>query len=202
MLSFWPELEAALSAILAGMAEPWVIALTLVLITFIFEDVAIAAGAALGVQGTISWELAFLSVAGGIALGDLGLYLLGGAARKIPALRRRLVEGRLEKARGLLTGRFLSAILLARVVPGLRLFTYTMSGFLRLDAGKFVVYVLAAVSLWTAGLFWLGTAVGHQVAAVTGLPAPVAVALPIALIAIVPLVIRAFGGRRMGTDLS
>ncbi|MCW5636277.1 MAG: hypothetical protein KIT17_23275, partial [Rubrivivax sp.] len=64
-------------AALDGMAEPAVVALVLALTTLLVEDLAIAAGAALAARGDLSWALAFVAVAGGIAAGDVGLYALG-----------------------------------------------------------------------------------------------------------------------------
>ncbi len=43
--------------------EPWLLLPSLVLITFLLEDVAIAAGVALALNGTIGWEAAFAAVA-------------------------------------------------------------------------------------------------------------------------------------------
>lgn len=185
-LGFWQHA-------LAGMAAPPVIALALALTTLLLEDVAIAAGAALAAAGTISWVLAFAAVGGGIALGDLGLYAAGAGARSLPWLRRRFI-GPHSLALGEQIGRRLpSAVLLARVIPGLRLLTYTACGFLRLPLTAFTGWVVVAVSLWTAGLFLISHSLGHWLARQTGLSAPVAVALPVILFALaVPVLRRCF----------
>ncbi|EHR72219.1 putative membrane-associated protein [Burkholderiales bacterium JOSHI_001] len=175
-------------AALAGMATPAVIALVLALTTLLLEDLAIAAGVALATQGAISWELSIGAVGGGIALGDLGLYGLGLGARRLPWLRRRFVGDKSAWARRQLEQRLGSAVLLARVIPGLRLATYTASGFVRVPLLPFTAWVLVAVSLWTAGLYALSAALGQALARQTGLPAPVAVALPILVLALaIPL---------------
>jgi membrane protein DedA with SNARE-associated domain len=176
-------------AVLAGMGQPWVIALVLALTTLLVEDLAIAAGVALATQGAISWELSFVAVAGGIAIGDLGLYALGLAARRVTWLRRRYVGERSTWAREQLVQRLPSAVLIARVVPGLRLLTYTSCGFVRVPLQPFALWVTVAVLLWTAGLYGLSVAVGHALAEHLGLPPALAVALPIlVLAAAVPLV--------------
>ncbi len=181
-------LLAWFEAVLAGMAAPWVIALVLASTTLLLEDLAIAAGVALATQGLISWELSLAAVGGGIALGDIGLYGLGVAATRVPWLHRRYVGERSSWAREQLLQRLPSAVLLARVVPGLRLVTYTACGFVRVPLPAFCAWVLVAVALWTLGLYGLSVAVGHALAEHLGLPAPVAVALPIlALAAAVPL---------------
>ena len=164
----------------------------LALTTLLLEDLAIAAGVALGTQGAISWTLSLGAVAGGIAAGDLGLYALGLAATRVPALKRRYVGDRSEWARGHILRRLSSAVLLARVIPGLRLVTYTTCGFVRVPLLPFTVWVLIAVTLWTAGLYAVSVAIGHSLAHVLGVPPAVAVALPIVALALaVPLLRKA-----------
>lgn len=175
-------------AALAGMADPWVIALALVLTTLLLEDVAIAAGVALATHGTMSWGLSLAAVGGGIAAGDLGLYALGIGATRVPWLRRRYIGERSARAREQVTRRLPSAVLLARVIPGLRLVTYTACGFLRVPFVPFCAWVLLAVALWSGALYGLSVAIGAALARQLGLPLPVAVALPILLLAaVVPL---------------
>ena len=175
-------------AVLSGMGTPAVIALVLALTTLLVEDLAIAAGVALATQGAISWGLSLGAVGGGIAIGDLGLYGLGVAATRVPWLQRRYVGAKSEWARGQIVRRLSSAVLVARVVPGLRLLTYTTCGFVRVPLLPFTAWVLVAVSLWTVGLYALSVAIGQTLAHTLGLPPAVAVALPILAIALaVPL---------------
>lgn len=184
----WLAAAAGFEAVLAGMAQPWVIAVVLVLTTLLLEDLAIAAGVALATQGAISWPLSFAAVAGGIAAGDLGLYALGVAATRVPWLRRRYIGDKSSWARDQLVRRLPSAVLVARVVPGLRLLTYTLSGFVRVPLLPFSAWVAVAVLLWTAGLYALSVLIGRAVAEHLGVPPAVAVALPIlVLAAAVPL---------------
>jgi membrane protein DedA with SNARE-associated domain len=182
------DLWLGVQAALAGMAEPWVIAVVLALTTLLLEDVAIAAGVALATQGAISWPLSLLAVGGGIALGDLGLYALGLAAHRVGWLRERVLGARSDRARTTLERNLPSAVLLARVIPGLRFVTYTASGFLRVPFGRFTAWVLLAVTLWTLGLYGLSVAIGQALVAWLGVPPVVAVTLPvIALALLVPL---------------
>jgi membrane protein DedA with SNARE-associated domain len=88
MLTMPADWLAGLSSVVAVSTEPWLLLPSLVLITFLLEDIAIAAGVALALNGTVSWEAAFAAVAGGIALGDLGLYGMGHLAIRIPAFGR------------------------------------------------------------------------------------------------------------------
>ena len=184
MLNSWHTAIAFFDAALAGMAAPAVIAVALALTTLLVEDVAIAAGVALATQGALSWALSFAAVAGGIALGDLGLYALGLGANRLPWLQRRFIGPRTDTARDRIVRRLGSAVLLARVIPGLRLLTYTACGFIRVSVLQFSLWVLLAVTLWTLGLYALSFSLGHAIASATGLPPALAVALPILALAL------------------
>jgi membrane protein DedA with SNARE-associated domain len=198
----WPAARAWFEAALAGMAEPWAIALALALTTLLLEDLAIAAGVALATQGLIAWPLSLVAVGGGIAIGDLGLYGLGMAATRVPWLRRRYVGERAGWAREQLVAKLPSAVLLARVIPGLRLVTYTACGFLGVPFIRFAAWVVVAVSLWTVGLYAVSVAIGHALAEHLGLPPAIAVALPILVLALAIPVWRAVRRRVSRRDPS
>ena len=175
-------------ALLDGMGSPGAIALVLALTTLLLEDLAIAAGVALATQGAISWALSFAAVGGGIAAGDVALYAFGLAATRVPVLKRRFVGAPSQHARSHIVRRLPAAVLLARVIPGLRLATYSACGFVRVPLLPFAAWVLVAVTLWTAGLYAASVALGQTLAHTLGLPPAIAVALPIvALAVLVPL---------------
>jgi membrane protein DedA with SNARE-associated domain len=188
MLTMPADWLGGLSAILAFSTEPWLLLPSLVLITFLLEDAAIAAGVALALNGTIGWEAAFAAVAGGIALGDIGLYGMGRLGVRIPALRRRLNDAPVQRARAVLVGRLTAAVLIARVVPGLRFATYTAAGLLGVSFPRFAALVCVAVAVWTAGLFWLaaslGRTLGDALGRATGLDPTTAVILVVLSLAI------------------
>jgi membrane protein DedA with SNARE-associated domain len=183
MLSL-PNFMDGFQAALQGASAPWLIAALLATMTFLLEDVAIAAGAALATQGSIDWSLAFAAVAGGIALGDLALYGLGLASRSVPWLQRRHITGKPMAIKGAIESRLMSTVLLARVIPGLRFVTYTVCGFAKVPPVKFTLAVVAAVAFWTAGLFWLSASIGGVIAEQLNVSPPVAVALPVVAFAL------------------
>lgn len=174
---------------LAGTAAPWIIFFALILTSFLLEDASLAIGAALAMQGSISWEFAFVAVASGIAVGDLGLFGLGLLARRIRFLKHRYIEQREAWAREAILGHFIRSIALARVLPGLRLVTYTAAGYLRIPFLRFSTWVLLTVSLWTLSVFTLSALFGEQLAQYLGAPAPLVVGLlVIALVLVSPAV--------------
>ena len=185
MLNLWNEASRFFEAALSGMATPALIALALALTTLLVEDLAIAAGVALATQGALSWGLSLGAVGAGIAAGDLGLYGLGLASTRLTWLRQRFMGKRTDLAREHIMRRLGSAVLIARVVPGLRLLTYTACGFVRVPLLQFTAWVVLAVTLWTLGLYVLSFSIGHAIAEATGLPPALAVAMPILALALV-----------------
>jgi membrane protein DedA with SNARE-associated domain len=183
------------------MATPWVIGLALVLTSFLLEDVAIAAGASLAATGLLSWGVAFGWVFLGIAIGDIGLYATGLGARRIPWLRQKYIAPQRDSSiKHRLEQNLPTAVLLARVIPGLRLVTYVLCGFLRLPFLAFCLWVALAVALWTAALLGLGAVAGAPLAQALHVPQPVAVALPILAIALaLPIVKRLLQRRKSKT---
>jgi len=199
MSARWDALIRLWEAALAGMAEPWLVCLVLALTTLLLEDLAIAAGAAVAAQGLLSWSASFAAVAGGIAAGDAGLYALGLAAHRWPdLLRRRLPQA--DALRAQLGRRLASAVLLARVIPGLRLVTYTACGLLRVPFVPFGGWVLLAVSLWTAGLYALSAAAGQAITHAFGVAPAIAVAIPLAGLALAIPVVRSIRHARRGAS--
>jgi membrane protein DedA with SNARE-associated domain len=170
---------------LRQLANPWLIALGLILTSYWLEDVAIAAGVASATQGNLSWAAAFGAVVVGIASGDVLLYLLGTAAQRVGWLQRRLLKhGSAQTWHKQLDTQLLSALLLARVIPGLRFVTYSACGFLSVSLPLFCTWILLAVLIWTAGLFALSAFGGQALADSLGIPLVMAVVVPIALLAV------------------
>ena len=180
-----------LTAALHGIGEPWFMVVALVLTTFLVEDVAIAAGVALSTQGALSWGATFTAVAFGIAFGDVLLYGLGLLARRVSWLEKRYIKS--NTSVGLterLHNNLLSAVLLARVIPGLRLLTYTACGFTRASIIPFTLLVCFAVVMWTGTLYWLSATTGDALAALLYIPKSVAVTIPMLTVALTIPIIR------------
>ncbi|HJQ55333.1 MAG TPA: VTT domain-containing protein [Vineibacter sp.] len=191
--TWFHELIAVASS---GMTAPWLIALSLALLTLLLEDAAIAAGIVLVGEGVIGLPLAFIGVAGGIAAGDLLLYLLGLAARRASSVRRRLATNRhAARARAMIDTNLATAVLVARVVPGLRLAIYTASGLFRVPFAPFALLVAIAVTTWTAVLFWLGATGGVFLMRHLGVPSWLAAIALFLLLTLLPVLARRLTAR-------
>jgi membrane protein DedA with SNARE-associated domain len=197
MLSDAPWILDALASLPDAAMTPFAVALILATLTLLLEDAAIAAGILLVGDGVIGLPLALAAVAGGIAGGDLLLYATGLAARRLPALSRRIATTRAGgHVRRLLDGHLVSAVFIARVVPGLRLAVYTAAGFLALPFAPFALLVSLAVALWTGLLFAIGTTASMALAQVAGLPLWQAVLAFFVLLSAMPLLARRLAASR------
>lgn len=157
-------MEEAGSFLLALGSNPWAIACAIVLATFILEDVAIIAAALLAADKMIAPELALSALIVGIFVGDLGLFGLGAAARTRDWAKRVIGEKRMAKGRAWLKRRYIPALIGARFTPGLRLATYTASGFLKLPFWPFAGVAAAAGLAWTSLIFGLAYVLGPMIA--------------------------------------
>ncbi|SIO35374.1 DedA family protein [Salinivibrio sp. ES.052] len=127
----------------------------IILTSYIFEDGAIALAAFVAVQSLLAWPMALFAIFVGIASGDTILYLLGHYARRYRGLRARLltVKG-VRDARHLLRRHPFLNLFLIRFIPGLRTVTYSLSGFLSIPIGTFLLSVGIATATWTGLIFW------------------------------------------------
>ncbi|MCE9522731.1 MAG: VTT domain-containing protein [Alphaproteobacteria bacterium] len=148
-------MEDAGAFILSLGANPWTIALAIVLATFVLEDATTIAAALLAADGVIAPGFALAALFTGIFAGDLGLYGLGAAARSRNWAHRMIGERNIARGRSWLQRHFISAVVGARFLPGFRLPTYTASGFLGLSFWKFASISALAGLAWTSIIFSL-----------------------------------------------
>jgi membrane protein DedA with SNARE-associated domain len=141
--------------LLALGSNPWAIAAAIVLATFVLEDVATIAAAVLAADGLIGPWAALAALITGIFVGDLVLYGAGAYARTNGWAKRMIGEKRMDKGRAWLKRRYVPALIGARFMPGLRLPTYTSSGFLALPFAPFAAVAAGAGLIWTSAIFSL-----------------------------------------------
>jgi len=132
---------------------PEVLALSILVSTFLLEDVAIGYAGLLAAGGAISAPLAFIALFLGVYIGDLGLYFVGVAARHHQRARHYIGEERLTWARDWLKARAIPTLIIARVLPGSRLPVYAAGGYLRLPFQIFASTTAITSLVWTTLLF-------------------------------------------------
>lgn len=127
---------------------------SIILLSYLLEDLAIITAALLAADGLLSAPLALLAIFIGIATGDMGLYALGLLAQKWRGLRYRLYSHpSMRKVRQRLKKRTFWNIVIIRFIPGLRFIGFTLSGLYKVNFPQFMAAVLAATGAWTGLVF-------------------------------------------------
>ncbi|NBX00003.1 hypothetical protein EBR03_10570, partial [bacterium] len=135
---------------------------SLFLSTFLLEDVALASALTLIANAKIGWWEAFFVCVLGIAVGDLGLFILGKYATQIPYLGRilrsstkfqKVISVSSQMAKGFPAD---VAIVVSRALPGTRLPTYLAAGFIGYPMIRFLLLTVLSVSAWVGIAFFLG----------------------------------------------
>ncbi len=133
----------------------------IIIATFILEDPTTMLVGLLAASGVISIPVALLSLYAGIVFGDLGLYGLGSLARSHPRLAKYVDHELIAPLRVWIETRYVLTIFSVRFIPGLRLPTYTASGFFRSPLLPFITTAIGATMVWTTLLFsasyWFGS---------------------------------------------
>lgn len=167
--------------------DPWLIALLLFATTFLLEDAAAIAAAFLIAEGILPLPVGYAAVALGIYAGDLWLYSMGYGARRLHWLRRKLGEDRLDRARTVLDKRLIMAVVIARIVPTIRLPTFLGLGYAAVPFRRFAMIAAPAVAVWSWVLFGAADLLAQAVDGLMG-PARWAVfALVIGAAALLPV---------------
>ena len=145
------------------MANPMLLAVGLIIATFILEDAATTAGAFLASQAIMPVELAFGAVMSGILIGDIFIYGLGYQARSHPRVKAFLEKRHLIPDADLVDKGMGIAIITARFIPGFRFPTYVMAGFFKMSFPLYIGIIVIAVGIWTTILFWVVYQIGEAV---------------------------------------
>jgi membrane protein DedA with SNARE-associated domain len=126
--------------------------ITLLLATFVSEDMACIAAGVLVSMEQLHWFSAVAACFAGIVLGDLGVWLLGRAvghqAVRWGWLRRRLPEDRLVEFSNWLTRRGGVAVFASRFLPGTRVPLLFAAGVARHGKPRFLLWVILAALVW------------------------------------------------------
>lgn len=141
----------------------WVVALAIILATFVLEDATTIMCALAAADGRIDPVLALFSLFAGIALGDMGLFAIGRLAARHPWARKVIAMEKVRSVQSWMHSQLVSAVISTRFLPGARLPTYTACGFLGLSFRRFALAVIIGTAVWTVFLFSLTLGVGGVV---------------------------------------
>jgi len=171
--------------------------LAILLGTFILEDAATVAAALLAAEGVIPHAAALATLYVGIMIGDLGLYGLGALASRWERARRWVTEHRMLRGRAFLEGSLFVTLFGARCTPGMRLPTYTASGFLGVSFPRFALYAAVVAAAWATALYVIVAVLGETVLSQLGpwrwVAAAAVIAAALVLPRLIPRLLRRFG---------
>jgi membrane protein DedA with SNARE-associated domain len=140
--------------------HPAVQAGAIVIGTFILEDAATVLAAMEVETGKTSLALALASLYVGIVLGDFGLYGLGKLAALFPWARRWVPPQKVQRGKAWVETHVFKVVFVSRFLPGARLPTYTLCGFLGADFRRFALAAVVATLIWTSLLFGISLHIG------------------------------------------
>jgi membrane protein DedA with SNARE-associated domain len=136
--------------------------------TYLQEDVAIVAGGLLVVKNQLPLILVALTLFGGVISGDMLIYGMGAAARKIPWFYKKLVNPRVESARIGLEKNLAATIFFVRFLPSILFPTFLACGLIGIPFYKFFITSLVSGVIWTSILLTLVIKLGEAVFPVYG----------------------------------
>ncbi len=134
--------------------------IAIVTATFVLEDPTTVLVGVLSAGNVVSVPTALISLYLGIVLRVLALHGLGSLARTHPRLAQYVEHERVIPVKSWFEKRYALTIFSVRFIPGLRLPTYTASGFFRMPFGTFLATAIGATLVWATVLFsasfWFG----------------------------------------------
>ncbi len=137
----------------------------LFLLTFLSEDAAVIAGGISASEKNEAWLPLFLTIFFGVWAGDIGIYLLARYFGR-PLVdrfwgKKRNVEKGVERGEEWFHRYGFAALLLCRVVPGMRLPTYISAGLLKMPAPSFTFLTGIFALGWILLVFWVVELLGR-----------------------------------------
>ena len=134
-----------------------VLAVSVFLGTFVYEDGATLLAATLSATGRLDPALGLAAAFVGIWLGDVGLYAMGTSFRRRTArsrwLRKYLRPESITKAERWFAKRGPLALVMSRTIPGSRLPLYLAAGALRFPWRLFAKITAVCSAVWVSAIF-------------------------------------------------
>lgn len=176
------ETMTFLTNILGSIDGTATLSLAIIICALFLEDLTTIVVGVLASDGLIATPLAFISLLSGVVLGDMAIYALGSLARKHKKIAEFIDHDSLAPFRAWLDEHFRKTIFLGHFIPGLRLSSYSASGFFRKPFPTFISTSIPSAIILISTLFtisyWFGSVTSKWVShARWGIAAVVIVAL-------------------------
>jgi membrane protein DedA with SNARE-associated domain len=129
--------------------------ITLLMLPFAHEDLAILFGAYVVVNEYMPAGFVALCIYGGMVASDFALYAIGAGVRRLPCLRRLTVSERVRSFAGTLQLNLFGMMALCRVVPGVAFVVLMSCGWARVPLARFAVASFAVSALYLPLMLYL-----------------------------------------------
>ena len=136
--------------------------------TYLQEDVAIVTGGLLVVKNQLPLLLVVISLFGGVITGDLVIYGMGAAARKIPWVHKRLIGPSVIRAKNSLERNLTATIFFVRFLPSILFPTFLACGLIGISFYQFLITSVISGAIWTSILLTVVIKLGEVVFPVYG----------------------------------
>ena len=133
---------------------------SLVVLPFAHEDIAIVIGAYFAANHLLAGSIVIAGVAGAILASDFAFYAIGAAARRLPWLARRVIDGRVRDLGDALTRDLFAFVAMCRFVPGLVVFAGVACGWARVSFARFTLATIFVSASYVAMMLYLITVFG------------------------------------------
>lgn len=148
--------------------DPIAQGLLVALATFILEDAATVGAGLLVADGRMALLTGFCGLAGGITVGDIGLYWIGRFAGNRILAWNLVSEKRMHRAQHWFDRNLVATVLTARFVPGMRLPTYLGAGVSKASFLRYAILIVTASVIWTVILLTLTINIGRAILPLLG----------------------------------
>lgn len=182
--------------LVGAQGEPLIQGMLAAFSTFILEDPTTVGCGFLVADGKMPFNVAYIGLSAGIAIGDFGLYMIGRFLGPWVRSSRFVPASSLARAERWFSRNLVWAVILSRFVPGMRLPTYTAAGLLRANAWAFLGTTIGASLVWTYMLLSLAVRLGDALLPKLG---PLKWAIVLGLVAMIAI-IQYFLGKRAARE--
>jgi membrane protein DedA with SNARE-associated domain len=133
---------------------------SLVILPFAHEDLAIVLGAYIMVNDLLPSGLVIAGIYVGIVVSDFALYGIGAGARRLPWLQRHAVDDRVRGFGATFKRSMFALVTLGRFVPGLVFVAFVACGWARVPLARFAAAILVISAAYLAMMLYLAVAFG------------------------------------------
>lgn len=136
--------------------------ISLIVLPFAHEDLAIVLGAYIVVNDVMPVGLVVGSIYSGMVVSDFALYGIGAGARRLPWLRRFAVGEKVQRFGDVFKRNVFSIVTLCRLVPGVVFVAFIACGWTRVSFARFTIASLVISAVYLLLMLYLAVVFGDS----------------------------------------